>query len=170
MPEEFFTGTTQAGRTLVLYYEQTSYLTFTDETGEVVHNPAETKIRATLDGAPTTVDAVSWNGDAAAVRIGDLGTFTATSADYAEDHHEALRRYLEHRPSGGWEVEIVDHGREGDELVYIASITNGPPEGYPPRTRVTTKPSMVTPPRRNDHTTDTRRAAVESATWGEKPA
>ena len=55
----------------------------------------------------------------------DHGTFTATNTDYAEDHSEALRRYLERRPSGGWEVEIVDKREEADDWTYTVTITNG---------------------------------------------
>jgi hypothetical protein len=55
------------------------------------------------------VQAVNWSSDVTAtVRSEDLGTFTATRTDYAEDHSEALRRYLEHRASEGYEVAIVD--------------------------------------------------------------
>jgi hypothetical protein len=125
-PEEFFTGTTQAGRTLVLFYEHTAYDTFTDETGEIFDNPAETKVTATLDGAPINVQVVNWSTDGTAtVRSEDLGTFTATSTDYAEDHSEALRRYLEHRPSEGYEVAIVDKRQAGDEASYTVTISNG---------------------------------------------
>jgi hypothetical protein len=125
VPEQFFEGTTQAGRELRLYYEHTAYDTFTDETGEVVHNRAETKITATLDGAPIEVDGVNWTGHGATIRSLDHGTFTATDTDYADDHREALRRYLEHRPSGGWEVTIVDKARQSDEWRYTVTITNG---------------------------------------------
>jgi len=115
MAEEFFTGTTLAGRTLVLYYEHTAYHTFTDEAGEVVHNPAETDLTATLDGAPIDVEAVNWSSDTVTVRAADLGTFTAINTDYSEDHSKTLRRYLEHRPSEGWQVAIVDKRQDGDE-------------------------------------------------------
>ena len=124
-PEEFFAGTTQAGRTLVLFYEHTAFDTFEDEAGETVHNPSETKITATLDGAPIDVHAVNWSGDTATVESEDLGTFTATNTDYAEDHSEALRRYLEHRPSQGYEVAIVDKRQDGDEWSYTVTIMNG---------------------------------------------
>jgi hypothetical protein len=124
IPELFFTGTTQAGRELRLFYEHVAFLAYTDETGEPEHNPTETEITATLDGAPITVESVNWSGESATVRS-DLGTFTATSSDYAEDHSEALRRYLEHRPSGGWEVAVVDKSEEDDGLRYTVSITNG---------------------------------------------
>ena len=124
MAELFFTGTTQAARELRLFFEHTAFLTFTDEAGEVVHNPSETAITATLDGKPITVESVNWSGDSATVRS-DQGTFTATSSDYPEDHSQALRRYLEHRPQSGWEVSIVEHGQEGEDLRYTVSITNG---------------------------------------------
>jgi hypothetical protein len=124
MVEEFFTGTTLAGRTLVLYYEHTTYDTFTDEAGEVVYNPAETDLTATLDGAPIDVEAVNWSSDTATVRTADLGTFTATNTDYAEDHSKALRRYLEHRPSEGWQVAILDKRQDGDEWSYTVTIKN----------------------------------------------
>jgi hypothetical protein len=124
-PEEFFTGTTQAGRTLVLSYEHTAFDTLVDHAGETVHNPSETKITGTLDGAPIDVQTVNWSGGAATVRSDDLGTFTATNTDFAEDHSEALRRYLEHRPSEGYEVAIVDKAQVGDEAAYTVTITNG---------------------------------------------
>jgi hypothetical protein len=74
-PEEFFSGTTQAGRTLVLYYEHTMFDTFVDEAGETFDNPSETKITGTLDGAPIDVQAVEWSGGTATVLSNDLGTF-----------------------------------------------------------------------------------------------
>jgi hypothetical protein len=124
-PEKFFTGTTQAGRILRPSYEHTACVTFTDETSERVDNPSETRITATLDGAPIAVDGVSWNGDTAIISSGDIGTFTATNTDYVEDHHEALHRYLEHRPSGGWEVAVVHKAVHGEEWSYTVTITNG---------------------------------------------
>lgn len=124
-PEEFFTGTTLAGRTLVLYYEHTAYNTFTEESGEVVEDPAETNITATLDGAPIDVQAVNWSTNTATVRSDDLGTFTATNTDYAEDHSEALRRYLKHRPTEGWAVAIADKRQDDDQWSFTVTITNG---------------------------------------------
>lgn len=124
-PEEFFRGTTRAGRTLVLFYEDTAFETYRDETGETFDEPSERKITGTLDGAPIDVEAVSYREGAATVRSGDLGTFTATNTDYAEDHSEALRRYLERRPSEGYDVTIVSKGKVGDETSYIVSISNG---------------------------------------------
>lgn len=124
-PEEFFDGTTQAGRTLVLFYEHTSFDTFTDATGETVHNPLETKITATLDGAPIDAQAVNWSGDTAVVRSDDLGTFTATKSNHGEAHSEALRRYLEHRPSSGYEVVIVEKTPLDDGSSYTVTVSNG---------------------------------------------
>lgn len=124
-PEEFFRGTTQAGRTLVLFYEHTAFDTFVDDADEPFDNPSETKITGTLDGAPIDVQAVNWSTDTATVRSEDLGTFTATSTDYVEDHSEALRRYLEHRPRDGYEIAIVDKSQVGDEASYTVTITNG---------------------------------------------
>lgn len=123
-PEELFTGTTQAGRTLVLYYEHTAFVTSTDKTGETFNNP-ETKVTATLDGAPIDVETVNWSGNAATVRSGDLGTFTATNSDDVEGHSDALRRYLEHRPSEGYEVAIVDQAKTDDGASYTVTMSNG---------------------------------------------
>jgi hypothetical protein len=124
-PEKFFTGTTQAGRTLVLFYEHTRFDTFTDETGETFENPAETAYRATLDGAPIAVEGFNMRQGESVTVISDQGTFTAIATDYAEDHSEALRRYLEHRPSEGYEVALVGKGQVGGEASYTVSITNG---------------------------------------------
>jgi hypothetical protein len=123
--EEFFQGETRSGRTLVLYYEHTAFDTFVDEAGETVTNPSETKITGTLDGAPIEVQAVEWSSNGTATVRSDLGTFTATNTDYEEDHSEALRRYLERRPSDGYEVTIVDKDQVGEEASYIVTITNG---------------------------------------------
>jgi hypothetical protein len=124
-PEEFYEGTTRAGRVLRLFYEHTRYDTFTDETGETFDNPAETSFTGTLDGVPIEVQGWSMRGRESVTVVSDQGTFTATTTDYAEDHSETLRRYLEHRPSGGWEVAIVDRRQDGDELSYTVTITNG---------------------------------------------
>lgn len=125
-PAEFFEGATGSGRKLILYYEHTAFDTFVDEAGVTFDNPSETRITGTLDGAPIEVQAVDWSPtrDTATVRS-DLGTFTATNTDYAEDHSEALRHYLEHRPADGYELAIVDKGQIGEELSYTVTITNG---------------------------------------------
>lgn len=121
----FFKGGTGSGRTLVLYYEHTAFDTFVDEAGETFANPSETKITGTLDGAPIEVQDVEWSSNGTATVRSDLGTFTATNTDYEEDHSEALRRYLERRPSDGYEVTIVDKGQVGEEASYRVTITNG---------------------------------------------
>jgi hypothetical protein len=123
--EEFFNGGTRSGRKLVLYYEHIAFDTFVDETGETFVNPSETKITGTLDGVPIDVQGVNWSSNGTATIRSDLGTFTATNTDYEEDHSDALRRYLEHRPSDGYEVTIVDKGQVGEEVFYAVAITNG---------------------------------------------
>jgi hypothetical protein len=97
--------------------------------GETVVNPSETNITGTLDGAPITVEAVSGTDDSVTVRS-DLGVFTATNTEYSEDHSETLRAYLEHRPSDGWEVAVVDKQKTDEGWSYTVTITNGrlPPE------------------------------------------
>lgn len=129
--EQFFTGETQAGRELRLFYEHTAYDTFTDETGQVVNNPAETEITGTLDGASIEVFGVTQSmskdeGDSVTVRT-DQGTFTAVAGDNAEAsaHRAALRRYMEWRPSRGWNTEVEGSAFEGDEWRFTVLVTNG---------------------------------------------
>jgi uncharacterized protein len=128
--EHFFTGETQAGRELRLFYEHTAYDTFTDEAGQVVNSPAETVITGTIDGASIEVFALQQTmskgeGDSVTVRT-DQGTFTAVAGDDAEAaaHREALRRYRESRPSGGWIVSVEDSTLEGDQWRFRVLITN----------------------------------------------
>jgi hypothetical protein len=123
--EEFFRGETRSGRTLLLYYEHTAFDTFVDEAGETFANPSETKTIGTLDGVPIDVQAVEWSSNGTATVRSDLGTFTATNTDCEDDHSEALRRYLERRPSDGYEVTIVDKGQVEEEASYTVTITNG---------------------------------------------
>ena len=117
--EEFFRGTTLGNRELVLFYEQM------DERQEIT---------GTLDGEPLDIETVNWRGDSATVRAADHGTFSATRHDYAEDHSAALRRYLEHRPSGGYEVTLVERGRgragigpepDAPATTCVVEISNG---------------------------------------------
>ncbi len=129
--QHFFTGETQAGRELRLFYEHTAYDTFTDETGEVVNNPAETEITGTLDGASIEVFGVTQSmskgeGDSVTVRT-DQGTFTAVAGDDVEAaaHRAALRRYMEWRPSRGWDTEVEGSAFEGDEWRFTVLVTNG---------------------------------------------
>lgn len=145
--------TTLAGRALVLCYERTAYHTFTDETGEAVEDPVETKITATLDGAPIDGHAVSWSSDTAPVRSDDLGRFTATNTDYAADHSEALRRYLKHRPSDEWEVAIVD--KAGRRRVVVRGDDHERPHHGVPESRLS-RQVMRTLARGADAPTDAR--------------
>lgn len=125
VPEQFFEGTTHAGRVLRLFFEHTAYDTFTDDMGQTFDNPTETKCMGTLDGAPITIERYNIRWRESVTVVTNQGTFTAIATDYAEDHSEALRRYLERRPSAGWEVAIVDKAQDGDESCYTVSITNG---------------------------------------------
>jgi hypothetical protein len=127
-PEEYFAGVTQAGRLLRLFYEHTAYDTFTDETGETIHNPAATNWTATLDGAPIELRGYSMEearNEQRATVVTDQGTFTASTTGDVGDHSEALRHHLERWPSGGWEVAIVDKRQDGAEWSYTVTITNG---------------------------------------------
>jgi hypothetical protein len=117
--EEFFRGTTLGNREVVLFYEQI------DE-GQ--------KITGTLDGEPLDIETVNWGGDSATVKTAEHGTFSATKNDYAEDHSAALRRYLEHRPSGGYEVTLVERGQgtagigpdpDAPATTCVVEISNG---------------------------------------------
>lgn len=118
-PEEFFRGTTLGNREVVLFYEQTD---------------AEEKITGTLDGEPLDIESLNWSSDSATIRAANHGTFSATKSDYAEDHSAALRRYLEHRPPGGYEVTLVQRGRatagvgpdpEAPVTTCLVKISNG---------------------------------------------
>ncbi len=129
--EHFFTGETQAGRELRLFYEHTAYDTFTDETGQIVNNPAETEITGTLDGASIEVFGVTQSmakgeRDSVTVRT-DQGTFTAVAGNDTEAsaHRAALRRYMEWRPSRGWETRVESSAFEGDEWRFTVLVTNG---------------------------------------------
>ena len=124
--KHFFTGTTHAGRELRLFYERPP----SDETGQPVPNPAETKITGTLDGSPIKIFSVTGStsqtpGSSIAVST-DQGTFTAIAGDDAETatHSEALRLYLEWRPSGGWKTQVEHSTFVEDEWRFTVSITN----------------------------------------------
>ena len=117
--EEFFRGTTLGNRQLALFYEQT-------DGGQ--------EITGTLDGQALNIETVSWGGDSATVRTADHGTFSATNSDYAEDHSVALRRYLEHRPTGGYDVTLVERAQgtagigpdpDAPATTCVVEISNG---------------------------------------------
>jgi hypothetical protein len=124
MAEEFFKGKTQAGRVLRLFYEHLAFDSFTDAAGEPVETPTETKYTGTLDDAPIEIRALNWSQENVTV-VSDRGTFTATSTDSETGHSDALRRYLEQRPSSGWQVEVVDKTEEREGWRYMVTITNG---------------------------------------------
>lgn len=117
--EEFFRGTTLGNREVILFYEQM------DEGQEIT---------GTLDGEPMDIETVNWGGDSATVKTAGHGTFSATRTDYAEDHSAALRRYLDHRPAGGYEVTLVERGQgtagigpdpDAPATTCIVEISNG---------------------------------------------
>lgn len=102
--EHFFTGRTQAGRELRLYYQ-----------GSVNH-PTGVTIPGTLDGVAIEISGITQRmgkGAGSSVIVhSDQGTFTAVADPDApaEAHSAALREWREHRPSGGWRTE-VEHSR-----------------------------------------------------------
>ncbi len=91
--EEFFRGTTLGNRELVLSSDEDRHIT------------------GTLDGEELEILTLQWTIDAATVETAGHGTFSATQTDYAEDHTESLRRHMEHRPSGGYELTLIDRGQ-----------------------------------------------------------
>lgn len=112
--EQFFEGQTRSGRALVLCFEPSA------------EDPTEPRFAGTLDGEPIEVYGVRWSASKGTATVrSDQGTFTASESEYEEDHSEALRDYLEHRPSDGWEVAIVGSEEIGEESSYTVTITNG---------------------------------------------
>ena len=116
--EHFFTGRTQAGRELRLYYK-----------GSVNH-PTGVKITGTLDGVAIEISGITQrmgkDSEGSVIVRSDQGTFTALAdpAAPAEAHSAALRRYMEHRPYGGWRTE-VEGSRYGDgEWRFDVLVTN----------------------------------------------
>jgi uncharacterized protein len=116
--EHFFTGRTQAGRELRLYYQGS------------VDQPTGVTITGTLDGVAIEVSGMNWGmagGAEGSVTVrSDQGTFTAVAdtAAPAEAHSAALRRYMEHRPRGGWRTE-VEHSRfEDGQWRFDVLVTN----------------------------------------------
>jgi hypothetical protein len=126
MQEHWFTGMTQAGRELVLFYEHTSFRRIETDDGPY-DDPTETKVTATLDGKPIEVTHVNFQGggdsggDAVTVQS-ELGTFSAVAGD--REHGEALRRYREMRPSGGWAVSLKSSIFEDETWKFVLAVTN----------------------------------------------
>lgn len=116
--EHFFTGKTQAGRELRLYYR-----------GSINHSSGVT-ISGTLDGAPIEVmgmtQRMAKGADSSVIVRTDQGTFTAVadSDPPAEAHSTALRLYMEHRPSGGWQTEVERSSFESGEWRFDVLVTN----------------------------------------------
>ena len=124
MPEEFFAGTTQAGRVLRLFYEHTGYDKFTDEAGESVENPARPVITGTLDGVPVGIETtrVSFAPGRAVTVTTDQGPFTAVAGEDADAnaHSDELRKYLEARPPGGWQTAVESRSSDGGEWRFAS--------------------------------------------------
>jgi uncharacterized protein len=116
--EHFFTGRTQAGRELRLYYE-----------GSINH-PTGVTITGTLDGAPIEIAGMTQRmakgADNSVIVRTDQGTFTAVADTDppAEAHSAALRLYMEYRPSGGWQTEVERSRFEDDEWRFDVLVTN----------------------------------------------
>ena len=116
--EHFFTGRTQAGRELRLYYQ-----------GSVSH-PTGVKITGTLDGVAIEISGITQRmergSESSVIVRSDQGTFTALAdpAAPAEAHSAALRRYMEHRPSGGWRTEVERSRFEEGEWQFDVLVTN----------------------------------------------
>ena len=116
--EHFFTGRTQAGRELRLYYQ-----------GSVNH-PTGVKITGTLDGVAIEISGITQRmgkgSESSVIVRSDQGTFTALAdpAAPAEAHSAALRRYMEHQPSGGWRTEVERSRYEDGEWRFDVLVTN----------------------------------------------
>ncbi len=116
--EHFFTGRTQAGRELRLYYQ-----------GSINH-PTGVTITGTLDGAPIEIlgmtQRMASGADNSVIVRTDQGTFTAVADTDppAESHAAALRLYLEYRPSGGWQTEVERSRFEDGEWRFDVLVTN----------------------------------------------
>jgi putative PIN family toxin of toxin-antitoxin system len=116
--EHFFTGRTQAGRELCLYYQ-----------GSVNH-PTGVTTTGTLDGVAVEITGITQRmgrgAESSVIVRSDQGTFTALAdpAAPAEAHSAALRLYMEHRPSGGWRTEVERSRYEDGEWRFDVLVTN----------------------------------------------
>ncbi len=116
--EHFFTGRTQAGRELRLYYQ-----------GSVNH-PTGVKITGTLDGVAIEISGITQRmgkgAESSVIVRSDQGTFTAVADSNApaEAHSAALRLYMERRPSGGWRTEVEHSCLEDGEWRFDVLVTN----------------------------------------------
>lgn len=116
--EHFFTGRTQAGRELRLYYQGS------------VNDPTGVSITGTLDGAAIEVSGITQRmakgADTSVIVRSDQGTFTAVADPDApaEAHSATLRLHMEHRPSGGWQTEVQRSVFEDGEWRFDVLVTN----------------------------------------------
>jgi putative PIN family toxin of toxin-antitoxin system len=116
--EHFFTGRTQAGRELRLYYQ-----------GSVNH-PTGVRITGTLDGDAIEISGITQRmgkgAESSVIVRSDQGTFTAIAdADAPKKAHSAaLRLYMEHRPPGGWRTEVERSSFEDGEWRFDVLVTN----------------------------------------------
>ena len=116
--EHFFTGRTQAGRELCLYYQ-----------GSVNH-PTGVTITGTLDGVRIEISGITQRMgkgvESSVIVRSDQGTFTAVADPEApaEAHSAALRQWREHRPSGGWRTEVERSRFEDGEWRFDVLVTN----------------------------------------------
>jgi uncharacterized protein len=116
--EHFFTGRTQAGRELRLYYQ-----------GSVNH-PTGVTITGTLDGAAIEISGFTQRmvkgADSSVIVRSDQGTFTAVADPDApaEAHSAALRVYMERRPPGGWRTEVERSSFEDGQWRFDVLVTN----------------------------------------------
>ena len=115
--ERFFTGRTQAGRELCLYYQGS------------VNAPTGVTITGYLDGAAIEISGFTQRmakGAGSVIVRSDQGTFTAVadSDAPAEAHSAALRLYMERRPTGGWRTEVERSSFEDGEWRFDVLVTN----------------------------------------------
>lgn len=116
--EHFFTGRTQAGRELRLYYRGS------------INDPTGVAITGTLDGAAIEVSGITQQmakgADSSVIVRSDQGTFTAVADPDApaEAHSATLRRYMEHRPRGGWKTKVARAVLEDGEWRFDVVVTN----------------------------------------------
>ena len=116
--EHFFTGRTQAGRELRLYYQ-----------GSVNH-PTGVKITGTLDGVAIEISGITQRigkgSESSVIVRSDQGTFTALadSGAPAEAHSAALRVYMEYRPPRGWQTAVEHCVFEDGEWRFDVLVTN----------------------------------------------
>ncbi len=78
----------------------------------------------TLDGAPLVVYGFRIQGDESATVETDQGTFTAIKDGAEVEHSEALRSFLEARPSRGWTTTAERSSFVDGTWRYVVAVTN----------------------------------------------